>query len=106
MNVAAILGQKGRAITTAQSTTTLLEVANKLAAKRFGAIVIVGAKGAVTGIISERDIIRCLARPVSESMTRHVVGFSVLGGMTAAVETQTDPCLEAAAIQESAKRPA
>jgi CBS domain-containing protein len=81
MDVAAILRQKGRAVTTASPATTLLEIGNKLAAKRIGAIVIVGAKGAVAGIISERDIIRCLAvhgsdcltRPVSESMTREVI---------------------------------
>jgi len=81
MNVAAILRQKGRAVTTAGPTATLLEIANKLAAKRIGAIVVVGPKGEVAGIVSERDIIRmigsegpaCLERPVSESMTRQVV---------------------------------
>jgi len=81
MNVASILRQKGRAVTTASPTTTLLEVADKLAAKRIGAIVIIGPKGRVAGIISERDIIRalsaqgldCLQRPVSESMTREVI---------------------------------
>jgi CBS domain-containing protein len=81
MNVAAILRQKGCAVTTASPATTLLEVANKLAAKRIGAIVVVGAKGAVAGIVSERDIIRavsthgpdCLQCPVSESMTRDVI---------------------------------
>jgi CBS domain-containing protein len=81
MNVAAILKQKGRAVTTAQPTVTLLEVANKLAAKRIGAIVVVGARGEVAGILSERDIIRalaeagpeCLTRPVKETMTRQVV---------------------------------
>ena len=60
---------------------TLMEVANKLAAKRIGAIVIVGARGEIAGIISERDIIRalsvvgpdCLTQPVSQSMTKKVV---------------------------------
>ena len=59
----------------------LMEAANKLAAKRIGAIVIVGARGEVAGIISERDIIRalsavgfdCLMRPVSQSMTKKIV---------------------------------
>jgi CBS domain-containing protein len=81
MNVASILRQKGRAVTTASPSTTLLEVSDKLAAKRIGAIVIIGPKGRVAGIISERDIIRALAaqgpdslqRPVSESMTREVI---------------------------------
>jgi CBS domain-containing protein len=81
MNVAAILKQKGRAVTTAAPTASLLETANKLAAKRIGAIVVVGPRGEVAGIISERDIIRalsqggpeCLTRSVSETMTRQVV---------------------------------
>jgi CBS domain-containing protein len=81
MNVAAILRQKGQAVTTARPSTTLLEVADKLAAKRIGAIVIVGARGEIAGIISERDIIRalsvrgpdCLTQPVSETMTKQVV---------------------------------
>jgi CBS domain-containing protein len=81
MNVATILKQKGRAVTTASPSTTLQEAASKLAAKRIGAIVIVGTGGEVAGIVSERDIIRALAaqgaqslgRPVSESMTTQVV---------------------------------
>jgi CBS domain-containing protein len=81
MNVAAILRQKGRAVTTAGPATLLLDVANKLAAKRIGAIVVVGARGEVVGIISERDIIRALAeqgpdgltKSVSDLMTRQVV---------------------------------
>jgi CBS domain-containing protein len=60
---------------------TLLEVANKLVAKRIGAIVVIGARGEVVGIVSERDIIRslaangaaCLTRPVDETMTKQVV---------------------------------
>jgi hypothetical protein len=44
MNVAAILRQKGRTVTTARPTATLLEVANKLAAKRIGAILMGGRR--------------------------------------------------------------
>jgi CBS domain-containing protein len=81
MNVATILKQKGRAVTTVGPGATLLDVAGKLAAKRIGAIVVVGPGGEVAGIISERDIVRvlaeqgpaCLERPVSENMTRQVV---------------------------------
>jgi len=81
MNVAAILKHKGRAVTTAEPDATLLEIADRLAAKRIGAIVIAGGRGEVVGIVSERDIIRalakegaaCLKRPVSEVMTKQVV---------------------------------
>jgi CBS domain-containing protein len=81
MNVSAILRQKGRAVTTAHPDTTLLDIANKLAAKRIGAIVVVGTGGEIFGIVSERDVIRalatsgadCLREPVAQTMTRQVV---------------------------------
>ena len=81
MNVAAILKGKGRAVVTTRPDTSLQAVAEKLAAKKIGAIVIAAGDGRIAGIISERDIIRaiaaggpnCLSRPVSEFMTRQIV---------------------------------
>jgi CBS domain-containing protein len=81
MNVAMILKAKGRAVTTARPDATLLDVSAKLAAKKIGALVIVGEQGRVVGIMSERDVIRAIGEkgaaaldaPVSEFMTRHVV---------------------------------
>ena len=80
MNVAAILSAKGRSVVTARATATLEDIARQLAAKRIGAIVVVGAQGRIEGIVSERDIIRAVAErgtrslgePVSSSMTRAV----------------------------------
>ena len=81
MNVATILKQKGRAVTTVGPTTSLQEITEKLAAKGIGAIVVVGTGGEVVGIVSERDIVRALAElgasalstPLSQVMTRKVV---------------------------------
>jgi CBS domain-containing protein len=81
MNVVTILKQKGRSVTTIPPTATLQEAAKRLVHRRIGALVVVGARGQIEGIISERDIIRalaeagaaCLERPVAESMTRQVV---------------------------------
>jgi CBS domain-containing protein len=88
MNVASILKQKGRAVTTAGPGTTLLEVARKLAAKRIGAIVVVGPGGEMKGIISERDIIRALSRNGPESVTRPVAEF-MTSDVVACQETDT-----------------
>jgi CBS domain-containing protein len=81
MNVATVLKQKGRSVSTVTPAMTLLEVAKQLAEKRIGVLVVVGASGGIEGIISERDIIRalsetgadCLQRPVAQTMTRQVV---------------------------------
>jgi CBS domain-containing protein len=45
MNVASILKQKGRAVSTVPPTITLQEVAKRLTQRRIGALVVVGARG-------------------------------------------------------------
>ena len=85
MNVAAILNGKGRTVVTARPDAKLATIAEKLAEKRIGAIVVIGAHGRIEGIISERDIIKAIAQygaerlasPVSQSMTRDVVTCDV-----------------------------
>ena len=80
MDVAAILKGKGRNVLTARPETQLLEIARSLALKKIGAIVVIGERGRIDGIISERDIIRVIAErggqalsePVSLTMTRNV----------------------------------
>ncbi len=81
MNIGQILKAKGRAVATARPDVTLLEIANKLAQKKIGAIVIVGDRGDVVGIVSERDVIRKLGErgpevlnePVAQTMTSSVI---------------------------------
>lgn len=84
MTVAAILNEKGRDVVTATGDSTLAEICALLVERRIGATVIVDAHNHVEGIISERDIVRTLARegagalsqPVRSVMTRDVVTCS------------------------------
>ncbi len=77
MNVAQILGQKGRDVLTAAPHNTLQEASQLLGRRRVGALVVVDAAGAVLGILSERDVVRAvgvhgaaaLGAPVSKHMT-------------------------------------
>jgi CBS domain-containing protein len=62
MSVAQILSSKGRAIHTAMASDKLETIAKTLADKRIGSVVITDAKGAIAGIVSERDIVRAVAR--------------------------------------------
>ncbi|HWV54536.1 CBS domain-containing protein [Pseudorhodoplanes sp.] len=81
MIVKSILSAKGRDVMTIAPTATLAEATNILADRKIGALVVTGAGGRITGIISERDIVRAFARygasalqmPLSEVMTRKVV---------------------------------
>src|SRR5262245_31913016 len=82
MTVAQILNAKGRAVITAQPGEAVLAVAQILASKKIGAVVIVDAQGRIGGIVSERDIVRALATGGSEALNRPVREF-----MTASVRT-------------------
>ena len=80
MSVAQILSSKGRAVHTALASDKLEAVAKILADKRIGSVVITDAKGGIAGILSERDIVRAVARngagalelPASAVMTSEV----------------------------------
>jgi CBS domain-containing protein len=81
MTVAAILKEKGREVVTADPGTSLTDICALLAEKRIGAVVVTDKSGSVKGIVSERDIVRAVARdgaaalakPVGGVMTREVV---------------------------------
>ena len=81
MVVEHILAGKGRNVVTIEPERTLAEVARLLDEKRIGAVVVSDAGHVVLGIISERDIVRALARagaaaldqPASKHMTAKVI---------------------------------
>jgi CBS domain-containing protein len=80
MTVKAILASKGYAVQTIQPEATLAEAASVLDARHIGAVVVTDPAGEVIGVLSERDIVRRLARDgaaalkctVAEAMTRRV----------------------------------
>ena len=76
MTVSRIIAAKGSYIITTQPHRTLLEVIKLLAEKRIGAVVVTGADGSLKGIISERDIVRAIAKTggaaLEESVSRHM----------------------------------
>src|SRR6266481_7971294 len=81
MTVARILDEKGRDVFTTQPHRTLKEVIELLAERGVGAVVVSDASLSVLGILSERDVVRVLAKhgasalddPVSRYMTPKVV---------------------------------
>jgi len=80
MTVKIIIAAKGREVVTVEPSASLADVVQLLAEKRIGAALILGAEYRITGLISERDIVRALAErgaaalaePVSQTMTRKV----------------------------------
>lgn len=84
MSVAHILKEKGSEVVSIASDASIAEAVDLLARHRIGALIVSDGRGAVAGILSERDIVRGLARDgeallaerVDEVMTREVVTTS------------------------------
>lgn len=81
MTVRSILSSKGNDVVTAGPASSVAEIANILADRKIGAIVMTDSANHVVGIISERDVVREIARRGAEIlqekadavMTRKVV---------------------------------
>lgn len=81
MNVAAILQDKGRDVLAVDQDTSILDVAKLIDKNRIGSVVIINENGQLSGIVTERDIIKNISRhgcdslnnPVLTCMTNEVV---------------------------------
>ncbi|MHC2021345.1 CBS domain-containing protein [Methylobacterium sp. CM6247] len=80
MTVAHILAEKPSPVVTVQPERTLAEAIHLLVDKSIGALIVIDEAGTLFGIISEREIMRALARqgstalstPISSHMTHRV----------------------------------
>ena len=61
MLVSAILEAKGRTVATVPRTATLGTAVAELVRHRVGALVVSPGDGTIDGIVSERDVVRCLS---------------------------------------------
>src|SRR5512137_2060182 len=80
MQISTILAKKGSAVFTVKPDQTVREAVALLVDKRIGAVVVVEVTGRPVGIVSERDVVRELAKnenvlnePVSRVMTGDVI---------------------------------
>ena len=98
MTVARILSEKGREVFTTQPHRTLKEVVDLLAGKGVGAVVVADATMSVLGILSERDVVRVIAKhgaaalddPVSRHMTPKVITVTRNDTVDHVMQTMTE----------------
>jgi CBS domain-containing protein len=98
MSVKAILDRKGFDVVTIEPGATLGQAVRLLAERKIGAVVVTGIGRSVSGILSERDVVRAigergadiLAEPVASLMTRKVVTCGVHDTVADLMEKMTD----------------
>jgi CBS domain-containing protein len=90
MNVKAILAAKlsgalGGDIISIEPGATLAAAAKLLATRHIGAVVIRGAGGRLSGILSERDIVRAISEHGADAL-EHTVGQAMTRNVTTCAE--------------------
>ncbi|MGL4496207.1 MAG: CBS domain-containing protein [Beijerinckiaceae bacterium] len=90
MTVARILGDKGQNVFSITPDGSLQDAARTLADRRIGAVIITTSDGALAGILSERDIVRAVARngsaALSDSVAQHMTRDVVTCGRSTTID--------------------
>jgi len=110
MKLESILTTKGSGVLTVRVEQTLNEAVGMLGQHNVGALVVVDQTGKPAGIISERDVIRALARgegvlaqPVSTVMTKTVIVGSPQDDVEAVMKTMTEKRFRHLPVMEHGK---
>ncbi|MFZ4122517.1 MAG: CBS domain-containing protein [Caulobacterales bacterium] len=98
MLISHVLKGKGGQVHTLSAEATLAEAARELDVRRVGALVVTDESGRLTGVFSERDLVRevgrrgaaCLHDKVSSAMTRGVITASMDETVDEGLERMTD----------------
>ncbi|MHB8334997.1 MAG: CBS domain-containing protein [Acidimicrobiales bacterium] len=91
MNVANLLATKGRDVATINQERTVRDAVAMLKARGIGALVVVGGTGPLTGILSERDVVRAFAREGDNALDLRVAAL---------MSTSVTTCEESTSVNE------
>src|SRR5580700_9347047 len=98
MRVQDVVGAKGDAVITVVETIRLIQAARVMHARSIGALVVVTPEGELRGVLSEREVIRALARcgaaavdlRVADLMLRNPPAVAPTDGVREAMRIMTE----------------
>lgn len=110
-SVKSILDAKGRAVVTIGPNTTLMEAAATLAQHRIGALVIGELGGMISGIFTERDVVKAVAKygresydqPVADIMSTNLVKCSENSTVDEVMEMMTQRRFRHVPVEDNGK---
>ncbi len=94
MTVAAVLKQKGADVVTVAASATVQEIASTLTSRRIGAVVVLAEAGRLSGIVSERDVVKALATQGEAALRLTAADIMTRDVITATPRTTVDQAME------------
>lgn len=93
MLIAQVLLEKGAIVHTAAADISLETAIRELHDRRVGALVVMDGSGELLGVVSERDVVRELARRGAEALRDKVAAIMTRDVITAGPDETIDQCL-------------
>ncbi|WP_135209663.1 CBS domain-containing protein [Vitreimonas flagellata] len=94
MLIAHVLRDKGAAVHTLSAEASLHHAAQELNTRKVGALVVIDLEGELVGVVSERDIVREVAKRGADAMQETVGAVMTRKVITAGMDETIDECLE------------
>lgn len=94
MLIAHVLRDKGAAVHTLSAEASLHHAAQELNTHKVGALVVIDLEGELVGVVSERDIVREVAKRGADAMEEKVSAVMTRKVITAGMDETIDECLE------------
>jgi CBS domain-containing protein len=94
MTVAAVLKQKGAAIVSVSPAATFAEIAETITSRRIGALVVTDSESRIVGIVSERDVVKAVARHREGAMKLTATDLMTPRPVTATPATSVEEAME------------
>jgi CBS domain-containing protein len=94
MLIAHVLREKGAAVHTLSVEASLRHAAQELNTHKVGALVVIDLEGELVGVVSERDIVREVAKRGADAMDEKVSAVMTRKVITAGLDETIDECLE------------
>jgi len=94
MYVRDILRDKGAEVFTIGPDATIRDLARTLTQKKIGAAVVVDEGGGLIGVISERDIVKCIADHGADCLSGEVRGLMTSDVVSCTPDTSIDEVME------------
>jgi CBS domain-containing protein len=94
MTVAAVLKQKGNDVIAVGPEATMQQVADIITGKRIGALVVTDPDRRILGIVSERDVVKAVARHQAAALAMTAAQLMTPKPITATAETTVDEAMQ------------
>ncbi len=94
MTVGLVLRNKDKSIVSVEPNASVLEIAQIISSRRIGAVLVLDDKGGVSGIVSERDVVKALAAHAEKVTEMRAEDLMTRNVTTATSRTTVDEAME------------